>query len=618
MLLVLGRLGGGAEQAQVIARGAGAATELTASGCSFVTTLDRAGPDRRDALVVVFPADWTPTEVSLDIRTGRRTARVRERALAGATMDLRTLLRQHLAPLSVDVRRRLLALIIERAEPELARTGSYSLATNMHLVRDALREPMPLRVRTMGDRQAVQVERLLSIDERSFWVRGWASDRIVADTHVDLVSPEGHRIAVLEDAQRHARPDVDQFFSAAQTFVSGVETGAKHGFIKYFELPSPSLVSSGWVAELKDPGGTGVESEGPPVTADLPSVRHGIMNDLAGFSSWELDDELLCEHAQPALARLSEQLRASARVDTVTQYGEPGASPDVSVIVPLYGRIDFMEHQLCQFMHDPYFREIDLIYVLDSPELGEQLAESAAALHALYELPFRTATLSRNAGFAIANNLGASLARGRLLLLLNSDVVPDAPGWVRTLAAFYDATPAIGALGPKLLYEDGSLQHAGLYFDREPGASLWRNLHYFKGLESDFPPANVTRPVPAVTGACLMIDRSLWEDLDGLSPAYVQGGYEDSDLCLRLLEAGRDNWYLPHVELHHLEDQSFPSESRRMATGYNTWLQTHLWGERIEDLMREESLSAEPVGLLIERPRGPGSGLGSGSVLQSR
>jgi GT2 family glycosyltransferase len=306
------------------------------------------------------------------------------------------------------------------------------------------------------------------------------------------------------------------------------------------------------------------------------------------------DDGLLPRHAHPALTRLQERLAQATRVDTVTQYGRPSDSPDVSVIVPLYGRIDFMEHQLCQFMHDPAFRDLDLMYVLDSPELAEQLSKSAAALHALYELPFRTITLNRNAGYSIANNIGASLARGRLLLLLNSDVVPDAPGWVGELTEFYDATPAIGALGPKLLYEDGSLQHAGLYFDREPGAPLWTNLHYFKGLQSDFPPANVARPVPAVTGACLMIARSTWEELDGLWPGFVQGGYEDSDLCLRLLEAGHDNWYLPHVELHHLEDQSFPSGARLMATSYNAWLQTHARGDQIERLMSDERFSAQP------------------------
>jgi len=124
---------------------------------------------------------------------------------------------------------------------------------------------------------------------------------------------------------------------------------------------------------------------------------------------------------------------------------------------------------------------------------------------------------------------------------------------------------------------------------------LWTNLHYYKGLRSDFEPANVARPVPAVTGACLMIGRALWEEVDGLRPDFVQGGYEDSDLCLRLLEHGRDNWYLPGVQLHHLEDQSFPSRARLMATAYNTWLQSHLWDARITDLMQDETYATEPL-----------------------
>jgi GT2 family glycosyltransferase len=125
---------------------------------------------------------------------------------------------------------------------------------------------------------------------------------------------------------------------------------------------------------------------------------------------------------------------------------------------------------------------------------------------------------------------------------------------------------------------------------------LWANLHYFKGLQSDFEPANLTRPVPAVTGACMMVARPIWEKLDGLSTEYVQGGYEDSDFCIRLLEAGHDNWYLPHVQLHHLEDQSFPSEARYMATSYNTWLQTHRWAGRIEEIMLDAKYSHLPAG----------------------
>jgi GT2 family glycosyltransferase len=408
-----------------------------------------------------------------------------------------------------------------------------------------------------------------------------------------LVSPEGQEVPALADAHRHARPDVDQFFAGARESSPATASGTKHGFLSHIQTESPSLVAEGWIAELRDIAGSGIEVEAPPVETDISSVREGILMDIKDFAAINPGDELLARHAQPALTRLQTRLRESACIDDVTQYGRSVDSPMVSIVVPLYGRIDFMEHQLCQFMHDPDIRGVDLIYVLDSPELGTQMANSAAALHSLYQLPFRTVTLSRNTGYPIANNLGASVARGRLLLLLNSDVVPDGPGWIQAMTAFYDATPDIGALGPKLLYEDGSLQHAGLYFDRDAGSELWTNLHYFKGLQSDFEAANVARPVPAVTGACMMIARSLWEALGGLSPDYVQGGYEDSDLCLRLLEAGRDNWYLPHVQLHHLEDQSFPSAARVMATSYNSWLQTERWGDRIAEIMREERYSPQ-------------------------
>ena len=92
----------------------------------------------------------------------------------------------------------------------------------------------------------------------------------------------------------------------------------------------------------------------------------------------------------------------------------------------------------------------------------------------------------------------------------------------------------------------------------------------------------MTRPVPAVTGACLMIDSELYKRFGGLRGIYVQGDYEDSDLCLRLIEAGYENWYLPDVELYHLEGQSYALAARQLNGRYNTWLHTRLWKKRIE------------------------------------
>ena len=66
----------------------------------------------------------------------------------------------------------------------------------------------------------------------------------------------------------------------------------------------------------------------------------------------------------------------------------------------------------------------------------------------------------------------------------------------------------------------------------------------------------------------------------------MRGDYEDSHLCLQLLEQGRENWYLPDAELYHLEAQSYSSEARGDSNRFNMWLYTRIWSDRIESLMR--------------------------------
>src|SRR4030095_15612959 len=194
-------------------------------------------------------------------------------------------------------------------------------------------------------------------------------------------------------------------------------------------------------------------------------------------------------------------------VGSVTSFGEIPETTDVSIVIPLYLQIEHMEVQLAQVADDPDFLETDLIYVLDSPQQAEELLSYAADLHPIYRIPFRVAVLNRNAGFAAANNAGAALPSGRLLLLLNSDVLPERPGWLGRMRTFYDATAKIGALGAKLLYEDDSIQHAGMYFHRPAGSSKGVDGHYFKGMHRSLPAAGEARVVPFVSGSCLMIAR---------------------------------------------------------------------------------------------------------------
>jgi GT2 family glycosyltransferase len=132
------------------------------------------------------------------------------------------------------------------------------------------------------------------------------------------------------------------------------------------------------------------------------------------------------------------------------------------------------------------------------------------------------------------------------------------------------------------------------YQDYHP-YKLWINMHYYKGLPATWPDASHDRAVPAVTGAALLINRSLFEKIGGWDESYVLANYEDSDLCLRLFKAGYSSWYCSSVEMYHLERQSQRAGEedavRRNSDFYNRWLQTHRWNDLIAEIMsRHQSL----------------------------
>jgi GT2 family glycosyltransferase len=509
-----------------------------------------------------------------------------DEAVESALVDVRTLVRESLAGLDAASRERIVPWLARATELHADDDGGWTLSRTLQSARESLCEPRRTSAIASDDPRGLQLETLLEIDASTYWISGWARDADARITGLTAISPEGSPGEFLERALRVARPDVEHFYAAGASPAGGEHSG----FLGLVRIDAPSRLGSGWTVEMSDAVGETIEAEAPAVVHDPLAVRNAILTDFA--LTRRADERARAELFEPALSRLQERLAAAVAVDEVREHGRPAADPEVSIVVPLYGRIDFLEHQLTQFARDPQLLEADLIYVLDSPEQAETLERLAPEMHALTGVPFRVVTLARNAGFSGANNAGVGVARGRKLLLLNSDVLPDRPGWLGTMSAFFDATPAIGALAPKLLYEDDSLQHAGMYFLRAPGSSVWENMHYYKGLNRTTPAANVPRAVPAVTGACLMIERERYEQLGGLRGQFVQGDYEDSDLCLRLRELGLASWYLPDAELYHLEAQSYPNELRRATSAYNTWLHSYLWSEAIAEVMATDEGSA--------------------------
>ena len=172
----------------------------------------------------------------------------------------------------------------------------------------------------------------------------------------------------------------------------------------------------------------------------------------------------------------------------------------------------------------------------------DQFLERSDCLRVPYTGPFN---------FAAMNNLGASRTTGEVLVFLNDDVEPLEPEWLQAMLA-HAGREEVGAVGAKLVYPSGAVQHAGIVIGIMEGAGhLHRNT--FGAQYWNWLPA--TRNVSAVTGACLAIRRPVFEELNGFDESFPVN-YNDVDLCLRARQAGYEVIMEPAAVLRHYECQS--------------------------------------------------------------
>jgi GT2 family glycosyltransferase len=284
---------------------------------------------------------------------------------------------------------------------------------------------------------------------------------------------------------------------------------------------------------------------------------------------------------------LQDALNSRQFVRETFEYG-PKSSRKVSVVVPLYKETGFLRSQLAAFDVDPFVRaECEIVYVIDDPLITLRVRNILGGSVHVHRLDIKLVTLGRNGGYALANNFGVDAADGETIVLMNSDVIPESNGWLQPLADRLATLPACSVIGPKLVYADESLQHAGMYFFRLE-TSHWQNMHYFKGYGRALPLADKEREVPAVTGALMVMRKADYLAAGGFTADYVVGDYEDSDLCLKLRAMGGTCLYMPSVTLFHFERQSMQGTTVERDLGstiYNRALHTDRWNDAIENLM---------------------------------
>jgi GT2 family glycosyltransferase len=264
----------------------------------------------------------------------------------------------------------------------------------------------------------------------------------------------------------------------------------------------------------------------------------------------------------------------------------PSAAPVVSIVIPVFNQLEMTRLCLASIaaVTDDVPYEVIVVDNASTDGTREFLREREAGglLRALVN--------EENLGFGRACNAGAALARGDYVLLLNNDTVPH-PGWLSALVSSIETEPAIGLAGSRLLYADGTVQHAGVTF-RTP----WRTDHAYRHAPGNHPDVLVSKDYPAVTGACILMPRDLWEALGGLDEGY-RHYVEDVDLCMRVWAAGRRVRYCAESVVTHLEQQSAPNRAWVADLVDEGWRRFHQrWASRWPDEVKRLSHVVLPEG----------------------
>ncbi len=234
-----------------------------------------------------------------------------------------------------------------------------------------------------------------------------------------------------------------------------------------------------------------------------------------------------------------------SRVQVREVYATSISHPLVSILICTRNS-DLLHRCLTSLRANTNYPAIETIVIHHTgSEHDERIAELARDANAI------RVTFTGAFNFSEMNNLGARSAKGDILLFLNDDVEPLDPLWLERMAARLER-PETGAVGAKLLYYNGSIQHAGLATWEMGGAG---HPGRFLTTSEYWPWLNATREVTAVTGACLAIRRADFESVGGFDPGFPVN-FNDVDLCLRLQERGLSIIFEAGAVLQHDEGQT--------------------------------------------------------------
>ncbi len=270
----------------------------------------------------------------------------------------------------------------------------------------------------------------------------------------------------------------------------------------------------------------------------------------------------------------------------------PAAPPLVTLIIPTRDRADLLQQAVESLLAKTDYAPFEILIV----DNESREAETRALLEELTRHPrVRVLPVAGEFNFSRLNNLGVAQARGEVIGLLNNDLEAMHAGWLREMVS-HALRPEIGAVGARLWYPDGTMQHGGVLLGVGGVAT-----HAHAGVRREhgyFGRAHLTQNFSAVTGACLVLRKEIYQRFGGLDETELPVAFNDVDFCLRLRAAGLRIVWTPHAELRHHESASRGVEDtaekqRRFLREIATMRRR--WGDLLErDPYYNPNLSLEP------------------------
>ena len=263
------------------------------------------------------------------------------------------------------------------------------------------------------------------------------------------------------------------------------------------------------------------------------------------------------------------------------------ASPQVSIIIPAYGKLDYTVtclRSLSQHLGDS---SVEVIVVDDaSPD------QSATALRAIEGL--RLIENPQNLGFVASCNAGANAARGEYLAFLNNDTQVTA-GWLDALLSCFAEEPDCGLAGSRLVYPDGRLQEAGGWIFSD--GTAWNVGRFDSRTAATY---GYRRRTDYLSGAAIMIRRELFFELGGFDERYAPAYYEDTDLAFAVRDFGLSVFYEPNSVVVHCEGVSAGTDLSAGMKQYQVINRTK-FAEKWRDRLQAQPAPDTPIAQLWQR-----------------